>query len=156
MSAPSKREVTACPNCGSTELGVPPTNVDAFIGAAALDGRMYCKGCGREGLPILFDSVDDYKRFLSNVKEGGAERSVDSSTIVVLGEQKRKKPAAAALFSFFVPGLGHAYAGGPLKGVVLFILTFLVGAYAGNLILPFLLLLAADAYYDAKRYNTNV
>jgi len=155
-SADSKREVTACPNCGSVELSVPPTNVDGFVGAAALDGRMYCKACGREGLPILFDGEEEYHTFLSGIKEGSVRRSVASSTIAGLSEHREKKPAAAALFSIFIPGLGHVYAGKPFTGAVGFLLTFGVGAVFGNLVLPLLLLIATDAYYEAKRFNSNL
>lgn len=57
-------EITACPNCGSKRI------YQGTMGDGVLTGYTYrevCKDCGYQGMPIIFDSEEEYKKFLENI-----------------------------------------------------------------------------------------
>jgi len=54
-------EIIACPNCGSRRI------FQGTMGDGVLTGyttRNVCRNCGYQGMPIIFDSEIDYKKFL--------------------------------------------------------------------------------------------
>ena len=57
-------EITACPNCGSKRI------YQGTMGDGVLTGYTYrqvCRDCGYQGMPIIFDSEEEYKKFLENI-----------------------------------------------------------------------------------------
>jgi len=89
-------EITACPNCGSKNIGIGTLGDGIISGLSSW--KEVCKDCGYQGASLLFDSEIEYKKFidaLSNakkqteeqkeeIKEENAEESVE------LTEEKRK------------------------------------------------------------------
>ena len=58
-------EIKACPNCGSRKI------YQGRMGDGVLTGyttRDVCRDCGYQGMPIIFDSEQDYKKFLESKK----------------------------------------------------------------------------------------
>ena len=60
-------EVLACPKCGGTSL--------SRLKGASLKGRIFrtnclCLSCGYDGIPLLFDSREEYKKFLHESRQG--------------------------------------------------------------------------------------
>ncbi len=54
-------EIIACPNCGSRRI------YQGTMGDGVLTGyttRNVCRNCGYQGMPIIFDSETDYKKFI--------------------------------------------------------------------------------------------
>ncbi|MCJ7698476.1 MAG: hypothetical protein MUO73_09135 [Thermoplasmata archaeon] len=82
-------EITACPNCGSKNIGIGTLGDGIISGLSSW--KEVCKDCGYQGASLLFDSEIEYKKFidaLSNekkqtverkeeIKEENAEKSVD-------------------------------------------------------------------------------
>ena len=64
-------EITACPKCGSRKI------FQGNIGDGVLTGytsRNVCKDCGYQGMPLIFDSDEEYEKFLEGLaKESSAE-----------------------------------------------------------------------------------
>ena len=89
-------EITACPNCGSKNIGIGTLGDGIISGLSSW--KEVCKDCGYQGASLLFDSEIEYKKFidaLSNakkqteeqkeeIKEENAEESVE------LTEEKRQ------------------------------------------------------------------
>jgi len=104
LEAAEQEIISACPNCGSIELTVPPTTVDV-LGALAvvLDGRIYCKECAYEGLPIIFDleKEKDYLRFYEfrRVKLKGFPDISSSSPLTHNLLDNRSRGLSALLFN---------------------------------------------------------
>jgi RNA polymerase subunit RPABC4/transcription elongation factor Spt4 len=58
-------EVKACPNCGSRKI------YQGRMGDGVLTGytsREVCRNCGYQGMSIIFDSEQEYKKFLESKK----------------------------------------------------------------------------------------
>ena len=56
-------EIKACPNCGSRRI------YQGRMGDGILTGytsRDVCRNCGYQGMPIIFDSEKEYKKFLES------------------------------------------------------------------------------------------
>jgi len=56
-------EIKACPNCGSNKI------YQGRMGDGVLTGyinRDVCRNCGYQGMPIIFDSEKEYKKFLES------------------------------------------------------------------------------------------
>ncbi len=70
----------------------------------------------------------------------------------------RKDPALAAIISFFIPGLGHIYAGKVGKGIAILIGS-VISFFLMILLIPILIAIALwiygiiDSYKTAERYN---
>lgn len=69
-------EIKACPNCGSTQI------YQGRMGEGVLTGytsRNVCRNCGYQGMPIIFDTEKEYKKFLESKsqKKKGKEASKD-------------------------------------------------------------------------------
>jgi rRNA maturation protein Nop10 len=58
-------EIIACPNCGSKKI------FQGTMGDGVLTGyttRSVCKNCGYQGMPIIFDTEENYQKFLKEKK----------------------------------------------------------------------------------------
>lgn len=55
-------EVTACPNCGSKNIGIGTLGDGIISGLSSW--KEVCKDCGYQGASLLFDSEIEYKRFV--------------------------------------------------------------------------------------------
>ena len=68
-------EITACPNCGSKNIGIGTLGDGIISGLSSW--KEVCKDCGYQGASLLFDSETEYKKFidaLSNAKKQTEER----------------------------------------------------------------------------------
>jgi rRNA maturation protein Nop10 len=66
-------EIKACPRCGSTNI------YQGTIGDGVLTGytnRDVCKNCGFQGMPVIFNSEEDYKKFLNGLKKDKSIKNV--------------------------------------------------------------------------------
>lgn len=66
-------KITACPKCGSKNVGMGTINDGLWAGGMIPTSREFwrhtCKDCGFRGNFIEFDSEKDYKIFLSEFKK---------------------------------------------------------------------------------------
>jgi hypothetical protein len=60
-------EFTACPCCGSKNIGIG-TLGDGLV-AGLSSWKEVCKDCGYEGASLVFEREEDYQRFLKILKE---------------------------------------------------------------------------------------
>ena len=54
-------EIIACPNCGSRRI------YQGTMGDGVLTGytsRNVCRNCGYQGIPVIFDTEQEYHKFL--------------------------------------------------------------------------------------------
>ncbi len=102
-----KPAVKACSNCGSAELewiGGGANAVFDFTGASGLSGLLHCANCGRDVLPIEFQSEKARKKFAASLKK-------NKGTAPKIPEVKKKKAGgpgidlAAGLLSTRLIGL---------------------------------------------------
>ena len=59
-------EITACPKCGSKKIFQGRMSDGVLTGYTS---KNVCRNCGYQGPPIIFDSEEDYKKFLQGIKE---------------------------------------------------------------------------------------
>lgn len=67
----------ACSNCGSDKLEWVGGGVNAifdFTGATTLSGLMHCASCGKNILPIEFDSEKARRAFVKSLKGKGGRK----------------------------------------------------------------------------------
>jgi len=68
-------EITACPNCGSKNIGIGTLGDGIISGLSSW--KEVCKDCGYQGASLIFDSETEYNKFmdaLSNEKKQTVER----------------------------------------------------------------------------------
>jgi transcription elongation factor Elf1 len=68
-------EITACPNCGSKNIGIGTLGDGIISGLSSW--KEVCKDCGYQGASLIFDSETEYNKFidaLSNAKKQIIER----------------------------------------------------------------------------------
>ncbi len=68
-----KKEITACPRCGSTNLRFSSAGHGFDIGVAPT--TVSCRECEWTGNPMNFESEKDYKRFREAKKEEWGSRT---------------------------------------------------------------------------------
>ncbi len=83
-------QITACPRCGSTRIfqgrlkeGVLTGFFDSYV----------CRDCGYHGAPIIFDDINNYKKFLKEIKQDkdiNLEDKSDNSEISNLSNKERE------------------------------------------------------------------
>jgi C4-type Zn-finger protein len=61
-----KTPIRACPKCGSTDIQMGGIREGVLYGLTSW--TLVCKRCGYKGMPILFDSEEEYKKFLDEIK----------------------------------------------------------------------------------------
>jgi transcription elongation factor Elf1 len=89
-------EITACPNCGSKNIGIGTLGDGIIFGLSSW--KEVCKDCGYQGASLLFDSETEYKKFidaLSNAKKQIVERKEEikeenAEESVELTEEKKE------------------------------------------------------------------
>ncbi|MFA6035653.1 MAG: hypothetical protein WC759_01720 [Candidatus Micrarchaeia archaeon] len=63
----AKELIRACPMCGNPDLkwvGGGGNSVYDFLGTTSLSGQFFCERCGKDILPIEFDSEKNYMKFM--------------------------------------------------------------------------------------------
>lgn len=89
-------EVTACPNCGSKNIGIGTLGDGIISGLSSW--KEVCRDCGYQGASLLFDSEVEYKRFVDALskakkqimeKEQTKEEDAEEESLE-LTEEKRK------------------------------------------------------------------
>lgn len=63
----TRDEILACPKCGSRDISGLKHLKHWLKRFAPVMGIYTCQACGYEGLPLLLDSEEDYKKFLEDV-----------------------------------------------------------------------------------------
>ncbi|OYT26565.1 MAG: hypothetical protein B6U97_03605 [Candidatus Altiarchaeales archaeon ex4484_96] len=157
---------SVCPNCGSIDLSAPPSSKDVLEAAwsGMLDGKIFCRSCGYEGLPILFDkhSLDEYERFrafrVKALSEGDALVSENPASDSL---HEKPNPGLSALLSVYIfPGFGQLYNNKPVKALFFVSFLFLLLGFGLSysefsfvlFLIPLVYLVAVfDAYRDAGR-----
>ena len=93
-------EIIACPNCGSRRI------YQGTMGDGVLTGytsRNVCRNCGYQGMPIIFDSEKDYKKFLK--RKSLDKKSIDVTNQDVKKDEKKqkiKRPFGVTLLAFIL------------------------------------------------------
>lgn len=94
-------EIAACPKCGSRNISMGTTNSGVLFGVTSW--KSVCKECGYQGEPLLFDTEDDYKKFLrgftaekdaKKVGETGQTESITDEEEISQLSQKDKEVVA--------------------------------------------------------------
>jgi DNA-directed RNA polymerase subunit RPC12/RpoP len=79
-------EIIACPNCGSKRI------YQGTMGDGVLTGyttRNVCRNCGYQGMPIIFDSVTDFNKFI--IKKSKETRISEIKNDEIKKEKKKQK-----------------------------------------------------------------
>lgn len=66
-------EITACPRCGSRKIYQGRLKEGVLTGYTPT--TYVCKKCGYQGSPIIFDSIDEYNKFLDELKSSKKEKN---------------------------------------------------------------------------------
>ena len=59
-------DITACPKCGSRRIFQGRLKEGVLTGYS---DRYVCRDCGYQGSPIIFDTIDEYSKFLNDIKQ---------------------------------------------------------------------------------------
>jgi hypothetical protein len=73
-------EITACPVCGSKNIGIGTLGDGIISGLSSW--KEVCKNCGYQGASLLFETEEDYQKFCSALKEksaNGARQSTEDN-----------------------------------------------------------------------------
>jgi len=65
-------KIKACPNCGSKNISAGTMGSGVTFGVTSW--KEMCRDCGYQGQPINFDSENDYKNFLKEIKQKPQEK----------------------------------------------------------------------------------
>jgi transcription elongation factor Elf1 len=159
-------EITACPVCGSKNIGIG-TLGDGIISGLSSWNEV-CKNCGYQGASLIFESESEYKKFLEALlyqkkqtetqsKEVNEEKSEQDIAEKMSTHSKKKNYFFEFIVSivltivFFIILSGSGYFGvytdrfsqNTLGSIVLFIL----GSFVGVLIFFFLLIVFIETIY---------
>jgi hypothetical protein len=95
------REISACPRCGSKVIsGVKHDSAWKSIYLPSA-GIYACSACGYEGVPILFDSEDEYEKFEKYVKKRG-KPDISTEWMLKSGEEDdRLRKIGVSVLKFF-------------------------------------------------------
>lgn len=64
-------KITACPKCGSRRIFQGRLKEGVLTGYS---DRYVCRECGYQGSPIIFDTIEEYNKFLMEIKQ---DKSID-------------------------------------------------------------------------------
>ena len=78
-------KITACPKCGSRNIFQGRLKDGVLTGYTSRD---VCRDCGYRGSPIIFDSENEYKKFINELKK--EETSDESDDISDLSEKDKQ------------------------------------------------------------------
>ena len=62
----NEMNIRACPKCGSRNIRMAGIGEGTIFGLTSWD--MVCEKCSYKGMPILFDSENEYEAFLEELK----------------------------------------------------------------------------------------
>ena len=65
-------KISACPKCGSRRISVGTMGDGVLAGYTT---REVCRDCGYQGMPVIFDTEQDYKNFIKKLKEGEKKKA---------------------------------------------------------------------------------
>lgn len=78
-------EITACPQCGSQKI------YQGTMGDGVLTGytsRNVCRDCGYRGMPFIFDSEKEYKKFLDGISNDRKDGYKDFKEKININEKQ--------------------------------------------------------------------
>jgi len=88
-------DIIACPKCGSRKI------YQGTMGDGVLIGYTFkevCRNCGYQGMPIIFDSEKEYKKFLKEkISEKTTNSNIEEQKIV-----KQKRPFGLTILSIII------------------------------------------------------
>ena len=88
-------EIIACPNCGSRRI------FQGTMGDGVLIGYTFkevCRNCGYQGMPIIFDSEKEYKKFLKEkIKKNNPYTKIEEEKILT-----QKMPKGLIILSIII------------------------------------------------------
>jgi transcription elongation factor Elf1 len=70
-------EITACPKCGSKKIAMGTMGVGITFGVTSW--KSVCKQCGYQGEPLLFDSEEEYTKFLQGLSSTETSQEIATS-----------------------------------------------------------------------------
>jgi transcription elongation factor Elf1 len=70
-------QITACPICGSKNISIG-TLGDGII-AGLSSWKEVCRNCGYQGASLLFETEEDYNKYLKALKENTAEKTASKN-----------------------------------------------------------------------------
>jgi len=59
-------KINACPKCGSRDIRMAGIREGRLFGVTSWD--IVCAKCGYKGMPIIFNSKEEYEKFLKELK----------------------------------------------------------------------------------------
>jgi hypothetical protein len=65
----SRNVIKACSICGSLEIAVPSLGEGGIPGSSEVAGVYRCKKCGSRMVPIVFDNLKEYRKFLKSIRK---------------------------------------------------------------------------------------
>ena len=111
---------------------------------------VFCRHCGK-------DIQSDETRFCPSC--GKPQNNVTGGSGVMSTTLRTKNPTIALVLAIFLTGIGHIYVGKLKKGIVILIVTWILGLLTSVLIFPAIPLIVIwiwqiyDAHKQAKYYN---
>jgi hypothetical protein len=92
----AKEFIRACPFCANPDLkwvGGGANLIFDYLGTTSLSGKFQCYNCGREVLPIEFDSKAAYLQFVKSksTKAKGAGARVRKTSTKPAGKSRKRK-----------------------------------------------------------------
>ena len=163
-------EITACPVCGSKNIGIG-TLGDGIISGLSSWNEV-CKDCGYQGASLVFESESEYKKFLEalsyqkiNTETQNKQLNKEKSELDLDKNTSIHSKRTSYLFEFIVSVVltivffiilsGSGYFGGytdsfsqnTLGSIILYIL----GSFVGVLIFFFLLIVFIKTLYRSIR-----
>lgn len=69
-------QIAACPKCGSTEIKMGTMSEGITFGVTSW--KSVCPVCGYQGEPLLFDSNEEYKKFLEELSSGTPDQEKET------------------------------------------------------------------------------
>jgi len=90
-------EIEACPKCGSRNI------FQGKLGEGVLTGytsKNVCQDCGYQGMPIIFDSEEEYNNFLKSK----SIKRIPKKKLTIEKKQlvKNKRPLGVSIVTFFM------------------------------------------------------
>jgi transcription elongation factor Elf1 len=161
-------EITACPVCGSKNIGIG-TLGDGIISGLSSWNEV-CRNCGYQGASLVFESESEYKKFLealsqqkkqteSNIQEANEEDNRKESEDMKIRRSDKKGYlfefilAIALSVVFFIILFGSQYLRTDVfsKGDSSPFLVFLLGSFGAVLIFFFLFIVLVEILYRMIR-----
>jgi transcription elongation factor Elf1 len=163
-------EITACPVCGSKNIGIG-TLADGIISGLSSWNEV-CKNCGYQGASLVFESESEYKKFLEALsyqkkqtetqsKEVNEEKSEqDMNEKPSIHSKKRRylfefivSVVLAMVFFIILSGSGYlrVYADRFSQNTLGSIVLYALGGFVGVFIFFFLLIVFFETIYRSIR-----